>query len=361
MFHKILVVILFFTSVIPLAFADPLLDEANQSIAYLKKHVVTATNADTINVTTTETAISSISKVLESYNIPEEAEISIRGDIGVSLYKINLKRHLNGNRIDFAQAEQAKENLDFVITKSINPYILFIAGHNALHLLQRPLLASDYWEKCANLKHSGCMNAMAQHNFTGENGLPINLLASVDWHKKVFDTGLKYNCAGIFSSHALMLISHHLNNLNTGGTWEYWKAQRDILLNDLKDEGRFKSNNFCSLNNLLTVDFLLAGAQGPTALNFLDKAIAITTDTAHIDALLVMKNGHAASKALEFIPHIKSSATKCEMSLNLALYANYTDQKEEFSRINDFMTTLSFQECPWELALKQHMQTAGYW
>jgi hypothetical protein len=238
---------------------------------------------------------------------------------------------------------------------------MFTAGHNALHMLQTPPLAYQYWEKCASLGHAGCMNIMAQHRFTGENGLPVNISASIGWHQKVFKTQIQYNCAGIYSSNTLMQMAYHFEHSDTGNTWKNWQIKRNLLLKQLKETERFEQESYCSLINLLVTDFVLSRGVGMEEHNILDNAIKLTTDVQHINSLIVMKDGQDAAMALEFLPYIKDDMAKCTTSLSLALYAKYNQQERAFSLINNYMTTLDSQYCAWELALKQHMQTAGHW
>jgi hypothetical protein len=344
------------------AYANDLLEMADDSLLYLNKNVLSIESVNDIDIAEAELAVNTLNQILKKYDLTEESVFLIREYTGKSVYLINLKRYLNGIQVDVNQVERVKADLDYVISKSSNPKeLMFTAGHNALHMLQTSPLAYKYWEKCASLGHAGCMNIMAQHRFTGENGLPVNISASIGWHQKVFKTQIQYNCAGIYSSNTLMQIAYHFEHSDTGNTWKNWQIKRNLLLKQLKETERFEQESYCSLINLLVTDFVLSRGAGMEEHNILDNAIKLTTDVQHINSLIVMKDGQDAAMALEFLPYIKDDMAKCTTSLNLALYAKYNQQERAFSLINNYMTTLDSQYCAWELALKQHMQTAGHW
>lgn len=340
-------------------------DIIEDQLRYLHNEVAYVKDSSDIDINKAETAISDISLFLEFLHDKKEFSSvfkNVRKIRAVSLYKINQKRTWDKEPIDIAQAELAQKDFLFSIDNSVNNSNLrYLAGHNAIHVLQDAPLAYQYWEACAYQNHAGCMNTLAAHYYNGQNGLKVSLPLSVKWHKKVVNTGVRYNCAGIFSAHSLMKMSYHFPNLDTSRTWRDWQEQRNRLLEKLKIEKNYKNESYCALDEMLMMDFVLHKGEGVSNENLLDTAIDITENEYVIEVAKLFKSNNEADQSINIIEQLEHDEEKCSISLIATLYAKYNEQLSSFNKLNDFLTKLDSQTCSSTLAFKHHMQTQGAW
>lgn len=355
-FSVLILLSLFITNGV--AYADEVVEQAKESLMYLKGNVIKGNFKD-IDITKAELSINILNKILKERGNADDMEFPIRIALARSLAKINTIRQSNKVAIDINQVEQARIDFDYAINWSKYPSsLMYDAGHNAAHLLDSKHLAIKYWEECAYLEHAGCMNIMAHATFTGEYGMPINLSESIKWHKKVIKTQTAFKCAGIFSINTLMQVSVFFKNTNTGDTWQNWQKLRDEFIIQGKEKKALKDINPCVSNESSIIDYIVLKSEGIENTKLLDDAIKSAENDQYINVLTVMKNGQDASLALESLSLI-DDGNECHASLYLALYAKYNEQDEAFSSINDHMTSLHY--CDWEQGVKAHMETEGTW
>lgn len=186
---------------------DEVLERANASIEYLQANTTHPLKHDNVDIERSEQAIADLNDVIADYELSQADQNLIRMVRGFSLKTINLKRLNSGKKVDIAQAEQAIDDFVYLSAQLGTVDLFYAAGHVAMHLLSSPSMAYDYWLKCAEGGHGGCMNIVATHRFTGENGLPIDIDKAVYWHKRVYDSGINYVCAGAFSANMLRDIA----------------------------------------------------------------------------------------------------------------------------------------------------------
>ena len=142
---------------------------------------------------------------------------------------INKKHHFNGEPIDVSQVQDFLDDLDTLSELSdikLNN-LQFNAGHIAAHQLQNKGLAHRYWSECGINGHAGCMNILATSYESGEFVVEKDLDKAVTWHKRVVGTGTRWNCAGVYSSLRLAILSS--SGAETHKPTEHWLEQVTLL------------------------------------------------------------------------------------------------------------------------------------
>lgn len=142
---------------------------------------------------------------------------------------INKKHHFNGEPIDVSQVQDFLDDLDTLSELSdikLNN-LQYNAGHIAAHQLQNKGLAHRYWSECGINGHAGCMNILATSYESGEFVVEKDLGKAVTWHKRVVDTGTRWNCAGVYSSLRLAILSS--SGVETHKPTEHWLEQITLL------------------------------------------------------------------------------------------------------------------------------------
>jgi hypothetical protein len=115
---------------------------------------------------------------------------------------------------------------------------LYMAGTIARNHLEEYGRAYAYWERCAALKHAGCLNIMATARLTGEGGIGVDLEQSIELNKTVYDTGTDYRCAGAYSALAIA-NTIHFAGLTPGTVDAFeWLRRASLLLDELAEKDK---------------------------------------------------------------------------------------------------------------------------
>lgn len=153
---------------------------------------------------------------------------------GRALFHIAGTRYVRGLAENRKDSLQALEDIEFVLANAGEftlqlQGLAFEGGILSLNHLQMNDKAAQLWTLCAKAGHAGCMSELATFYFNGEFGFERNLSKSVSWHQRVVATGLKFRCAGIYSSSFLAQLSFFKPRLATGKTAEQWWQQMQTL------------------------------------------------------------------------------------------------------------------------------------
>jgi hypothetical protein len=338
--------------------ADVNLEQVNQSITFLLDKVISRTIEGDLDISAAETSIAVLSSYMNDHQLSVEDSILGRRVRALSLKEINLQRLHSGERVDVTQAEQTLNDIDFIIKNNGSKDWLFTAGHISMHLLQHPVLAYQYWEQCASSGHAGCMNIMATHRFTGENGLPIDLQKSVYWHKRVYETGTDYQCAGVFSAHELSKMAFLFPTLDTGDTWENWLQKRNELVD--KVELQSENTDHCSMSGYYFNDYVLHGTNvlGKSPLN---DAIELAKDLNQKIVFEVVNNNSNLDKTIPYLENIEAEPEQCATALSVLFYAKNKNQVDAFNSLENYLLALSPEFCATEQMIIQRLQNDGRW
>jgi TM2 domain-containing membrane protein YozV len=184
---------------------------------------------------------------------------------GVALAMINTAHYRDGEEMDLAGSRQSLADLDKVVAggpATARTYVAavslsnaeFWAGMVARNQLHDDNRAYAYWEQCAAQGHAGCTHNLAGAHITGEGGEKVDLRQALDLHASVFDSGVKYHCAGALSAMDIAYINYLLMcggpaTMNCSGRkkrldcWTNCKARKITATSATAPTPR--STNFC--------------------------------------------------------------------------------------------------------------------
>jgi hypothetical protein len=151
----------------------------------------------------------------------------------------------HGETMDVATAETVVADLDKVIASDVDApewgvmtsEAQYMAGSMAMSPLKSASRAYVYWEKCALQDHAGCLNLMANARLTGVGGVRVDIRQALDYHNRVFDTGIAYTCAGAESARSIAEITYFTGVRRPGDDELEWLQKAYGLLDQLQDHG----------------------------------------------------------------------------------------------------------------------------
>lgn len=358
---KILVSIVLLLHTIGSLHANDLLDNANRSLDYLRKNVIYA-DLDQFSEEETVAAIRSLSLALNHVDLTKESVVLIKRIRVSATHSVNSKRSYGNRPIDVSLSMRAIKDVEFILKEepgSANASLLYSAGHIALHHVKDTVLAYDFWNQCAEMRHAGCMNTIAAESFTGMNGLPIDTDNSILWHKRVFETGIKFNCAGVYSAHMLSTISFFFPKLETSGDWKFWREQRDSLLEEI--ELKPDNKNLCPKDSFYLQDYTFDTAAGNPDNTILYNAISATEEGLIIDVLESINRDVSLPETLSLVENVTNNYQQCDLTFNLLMLSKYKNKTEMAGIFEDHLYSLDRVACSDQLGIIQRLRDQGRW
>ena len=339
--------------------ADVLVDNANKAAKFLRENVIYS-NVDEFAEEETVDAIRALSLALNHLNLTKESIISIKRIRVRAAHSLNIQRLYYDRPVDVSLAIRALKDIEYVLVKdkeSVNSSLLYIAGHIALHEVKDTHLAYQFWEQCAELGHAGCMNTIAEESFTGMNGLPIDTNKSIFWHKKVFETGIKYQCAGLFSANALSNIAYYFPKFETDGDWAFWRKKRDLLLEELDPE----NEKSCRKGGLYLEDYIFSVETGTPDAALLEKAVFFTEEPLSLEVVKSIQRAATYFETLDLIKLLTNPYEQCGLTSAALFLSRYQNNSEAAIVFEDHFYTLDRVACSNGLATIQRLRDEGRW
>lgn len=178
----------------------------------------------------------------------------------------NWTRIRKGQGVDLAIARAALADFDRAIAHGDVPRwftkanTLYMAGLVARNHVEDFPLAYDYWRRCAELNHAGCLNIMATARLTGAGGIKVDLADSIELNKRVYETGTDFRCAGAYSALAIAELIYFGRMTSVIVNEAEWLRRAYQLLDELAMD--LKSDNPCDRSKFEIVEFLIRLGQG---------------------------------------------------------------------------------------------------
>lgn len=337
-------------------------EQLNQSIRDIYKRVDPSNKVEEFDFTDMEKHIAVLNNALGSNTFSLPNQLIIRRARVYAIDRLNFERSWDELPVDISQVELAIIDVDFIVEKfpeSNLKRLEYLAGHMAMHLLESPTLAFQYWTTCANRGHAGCMNIVGTHRFTGENGFAVDMDEAIRWHKNVFSTGTQFTCAGVFSAVMLLDISYYFPKAKTGGSWQDWVSAVDKLTGEVMQ--KLEEDDVCHQEfTLLNIYVKQLSVNKPDSL-LLDNAIHFAEDESFIALLKLLKSGGRLSSAPSLLNDMKHPHQRCSAAFNTTRWAKITGNASDVNLMQDYLTTLDSDECSWSNAIMHKLQTAGRW
>lgn len=358
---KILILVVLLFHAIGILQAEDQIDNTNRSLDYLRSNVI-YTDLDQFSEEETVAAIRSLSFALNHINLTRESVLLVKRIRVLASHSLNSKRSYENKPVDVSLSMRAIKDVEFILKEEpgdANASLLYSAGHIALHHIKDTALAYNLWYQCAEMRHAGCMNTIASESFTGMNGLPIDVNNSILWHKRVFETGIKFNCAGLYSANTLSIMAFLFPNLETSGDWKFWRVQRDLLLEEL--ELNSDNKDLCNGNSFYLQDYMIDTATGSPDKTKLVKTISGAKEILVIDVLESINREASLSETFALVKKVTNNYQQCDLTFNLLMLSKYQNKNEMAEKFEDHLYSLDRVACSHELGIIQRLRDQGRW
>jgi hypothetical protein len=248
----------------------------------------------------------------------------------VALALLNATHEHEGEAVDLSGAQTARADLDKVIgAGTVYSYVPEInisnaeywAGIVARNQLHDAPAAYAYWEKCAWNMHAGCMNNLATAKVTGEGGEKIDIPGALDLHTTVYNSGLKYRCAGAFSAMSIAYINYFTGVRRPGDDELEWTKKADGLLDKL--ETAENNRNVCHRADGEVDEFLFQLSRGHRDDNILQDALSrLDDDSSTVKAVVQWFSGAIDEAGFDAaVNSSQSQSERCSAYFDAMWYA----------------------------------------
>jgi TonB family protein len=301
--------------------------------------------------------VATLTTLLHSGNLNKIGETTARYYRGAARAKLNAILDHQGEAIDFAMAEEALEDFDKVIASGVDvpPGVVsavgaeYLAGGVARNQIRSDTRAYSYYQKCAEQGHGGCVNVMASAHVTGAGNTKVDLQEALRLHHDVFDTGIKYRCAGALSARSIAKIVYF-----TGVRWpgddELAWASRSYSLSDQIEVGE-KRKNSCNGSEARLEEFLYRLSRGERKDGLLEQASArLDADSLATNAVIQYFSGAIDETAFEAgVSSSKSEGDRCSAYFEAMWYEELAQKPELAKRFHEQLVKTGQLHCRTEL------------
>jgi TM2 domain-containing membrane protein YozV len=274
-----------------------------------------------------------------------------------ALRLINSIHEHEGESVESSAAKGALEDFDKVIAANPSTYVpavtaanaQYYAGYVARNYLRSDSLAYQYWEKCAWQGHAGCLQVIARSKVTGDGGQKVNINEALDLHTIVFNSGVRYHCAGAVSAFSIANIVYFTGVHRPGDDELDWVKKSYGLMDKLETaEG---NRNVCHRSDAEIEEFLLRLSRGQRDVSILqDAASRLGDDSPATRAVLQLFSGSASETEFDTaVQSTKSEGARCSAYFDAMWYAELTKQDALARRYHQHLSEIGSLHCSEEL------------
>lgn len=285
--------------------------------------------------------------------VPVDETIA-RYNRAMALAQINMVHENDGEPMDPAVAHKARADLDKIIN---GPSLMnspggitldnaeYWAGYVARYQLHDDKAAYAYWEKCASDTHAGCISNLAEAHITGAGGEAVDARQALDLLSTVYNSGLKYNCAGALSALNIAEIGYFMGVRRPGDDDLEWIGKSDELWNRLAS-GR-NNRNFCLRAENEIEEFLVQLGHGHRDDNILQDALSRLDDDAIAPKAVIQYIAGAIDEPamLARVQADKSQDLRCEAYFDVAWYTSLHNETDLSRRYYQRMVDIGKIHC----------------
>jgi hypothetical protein len=276
----------------------------------------------------------------------------------VALALINIAHDHEGETMDISGAHTARADLDKIMgAGAVLTYVpevsitnaQFWAGVIARNQLHDEAAANSYWEKCAWNLHAGCMNNVASAKLTGRGGAKIDIPGALDLHTSVFNSGIKYHCAGAFSAMDIAGINYFTDVRRPGDEELEWVKKADGLLDKL--EIAENNRNACQRAEIEVDEFLFQLSRGHRDDNILQDALSrADEDSVTTRAVVQFISGAINESGFDTaVNSSKSQGERCSAYFDAMWYSELRGESGMAGRYYQHLVDLGKFHCGEEL------------
>jgi len=280
----------------------------------------------------------------------------------VALSMINMVHERSGEAMDASGAHTARADLDKIIgAAQIFSYVPevnrtnaeFWAGLVARNQLHDEPAAYSYWEKCAREGHAGCVNIMASARITGSGGQKVDLNEALALNTSVYNTGIKFQCAGALSAMGIAEINYFTGVSRPGDDVLEWTRKADGLLDQVEALG--SNRNACQRAEIEVEEFLFELSRGhrddnilQDALSRLDENSVVTKAEIQFISGALDEVGFGAA-----VNSIKSQDEQCSAYFDAMWYTELRGEGAMARRFDQHLADIGKFHCGQELVFAQ--------
>jgi len=272
---------------------------------------------------------------------------------------INSAHEHEGEAFEPSAARGAIEDFDKVIALgSVSTYIPavnvanaeYLAGLVARNQVRSDSLAYKYWEKCAWQGHAGCMNVMASAKVTGDGGQKVDFNEALDLHTIVFNSGVRYRCAGALSALTIAEIVYFTGVRRPGDDELEWVNKSYALMDKL--EAAEGNKNVCQRSGAEVAEFLLQLSRGQRKESILqDAAGRLSDESSTTRAVIQLFSGSANETEFEAaVQSSKSEGARCSAYFEAMWYSEIMKDTAAARRYHQHLSDIGKFHCGEELA-----------
>jgi TM2 domain-containing membrane protein YozV len=271
----------------------------------------------------------------------------------VALAMINMVHEHEGEAMDASGARMARADLDAIIGAGrVTTYVPEVSISSAEYwagLVARQQrddpAAFAYWEKCAWNTHAGCMHDVAGAKVSGEGGEKIDIPEALDLHTTVFNSGIKYRCAGAQSAMSIAYINYFTGVRRPGDDEMEWTRRADALSDQL--EAAEHNRNVCHRAEHEVDEFLFQLSRGHRDDNILQDAMTrLDDDSNNVKPVIQFLSG--AIDEAEFdaaVQSEKSQGERCWAYFSAMWYAELHKEDAMAKRFHRRMVDIGKFHC----------------
>jgi hypothetical protein len=179
----------------------------------------------------------------------------------------------------------------------------YYAGWIAQRYLNSVPLAYSYWEKCADMGHSGCLMTVADARVTGVGGVKVDVDQALAMNTQVFNSGTNYGCAGAYAARNNALIIFFTQTKRPAGEALEW----------LDRSKRLFDSNSCARARFDVIEYLMRySADDPKRGAQLKAAASHATNDDDRAILRYLANGDEDAFRAQ-IARAPTKAAKCDL------------------------------------------------
>jgi hypothetical protein len=271
---------------------------------------------------------------------------------------INSIHEREGEELDSAAAREAIEDFDKVISARASTYIPavnvtnaeYFAGSVARNYLRSYSLAYRYWERCALEGHAGCLHIVAGARLTGDDGRKVDVSEALDLHTTVFNSGVRYRCAGAQSALSIAQIVYFTGVRRPGDDDLQWVQKSYGLMDQL--EAAEGNSNVCQRAQAEVEEFLLRLSRGQRNEDILqDAAGRLGEKSPTTKAVMELLSGSMSETEFDSaVQASKSEGDRCSAYFDAAWYSAIMKQNSAAQRYHQRLADIGKFHCGTELA-----------
>jgi len=201
--------------------------------------------------------------------------------------------------------------------------------------------AMKLFSACADMKQMGCINVMANAYTAGGMGIEVDLNKAIALHKEVYDTGVHWRCAGIFSAVSIAMLYELRTVPGPQDNARIWLDRAFELLDRVEDKS---GRGVCGTRAQYLIDrYLIDWHQRNRNRKILEDAADVHPPAPWPLLIEYLSDDITLRRFIGKVDAISDEMTRCMIYFDAVWAAENADDK---STATQLYTRLKSNECP---------------